>query len=66
LSTFALSQASPNRHAVQSGDCGHLLDAAVPMLSGQHASKQPSAALVQFGHHAVDGPVVRYQFRITA
>jgi hypothetical protein len=60
LSAFALTQSAADRHAAQAGDFCHVLDATVPTLPGQYPGEQPSTPFIQFGHHPVDGPMVRH------
>jgi hypothetical protein len=66
LSAFALTQPAADCHAVQAGDFRHQLDATVPTLPGNDPGEQPPTPFIQFGHHTVDGPMVRHQFSIAA
>jgi len=66
LPSFTLTQSAPNCHATQAGDFRHLLDATVPTLPGHYPGEQPPTSFIQFGHHSIDGPMVRDQLRITA
>jgi hypothetical protein len=64
LPQFTFTQSAANRHAAQAGDCRHLLDATVSMLPRQYPAEQSPTPFIQFGHHAVDRPMVRDQFGI--
>jgi hypothetical protein len=66
LPPFTLTQSAANCHAAQAGDFRHPLDATVPTLPGQYPGEQPPTPFIQFGHHTIDGPVVRDQLGIAA
>jgi hypothetical protein len=64
LSPFSLTQSAPNCHAAQAGDFRHPPDATVSMLPSQYPSEQPPIPFIQFGHYAIDGPMVCHQLSI--
>jgi hypothetical protein len=66
LSTFALTQSTADCHAAQTGNFRRLLDATVATLPRHDPGEQPPTPFIQFGHHTIDGPVVRHQFGIAA
>jgi hypothetical protein len=66
LSTLALTQPAADRHAAQTGDFRRPLDATAATLPGDYPGEQPPTPFIQFGHHTIDGSVVRHQFGIAA
>jgi hypothetical protein len=42
------------------------LDATVSALPSHDSGEQPPTSFIQFGHHAIDGPMVHNQISIAA
>ena len=66
LSAFALAPSAADCHAAQAGDFRRVLHATVPTLPGDYPGEQSPTPFIQFGHHTIDGSVVRHQFGIAA